>query len=43
VTAMIANRERRAVEEVACIEVLSIVGRGAQTGSSNDFHDRRRR
>jgi hypothetical protein len=43
VTARIAKRDSRAVGEVACIEVLSIVGRGEQTGSGIDFHHRCRR
>jgi hypothetical protein len=43
VTANIAKRDNRAVEMVAGIGVLSIVGRSAQTDYGNAFHDRDRR
>jgi hypothetical protein len=43
VTARIANRDSRAVGEVASIEVLSIVGRGERTDSGIGLHDRCRR
>jgi hypothetical protein len=43
VTASNATRDIRAVERVAGIGVLSIVGRNAQADSGNGFHPRCRR
>jgi hypothetical protein len=43
VTARTANRDSRAVGEMASIEVLSIIGQGEQTDAGIGFHDRCRR